>query len=157
VIERGVVGSTIEIGGELAESSIFDLLAAAEEDQAVLGGRQVEFDDEDLRLAVAHGAPLRFSRAHAAQEEFVELEAFCRSERLVYRRFGDGGTTGQPGVVFWHPDCPESVRAPADARGRVFLTLPELDEAAARGLDLAAVVAALEEGSGRVPPLVIVA
>jgi len=155
VIERGVVGSTIEIGGELSEAAIFDLLAAAEEDQAVLGGRQTEYDDEDLRLAVAGGAPLRFTRAHAASEEFVELEAFCRAQQLAYRRFGDGGLTGAPGVVFCAPDREEPLRAPADARGRVYLTLAELDEAAGRGLDLAAVVAELRVRSGMVPPLVI--
>lgn len=157
VTERGIVGSTIEIGGELSESAIFDLLAAAEEDQAVLGGRQAEYDDEDLRLAVARRLPLRFTRAHAAREEFAELEAFCRTQRLTYRRFGDGGSTGQPGVVFWAPGAAEPVRAPADARGRVYLTLPELDDALERGLDLETVLARLRARSGLVPPLVILA
>ena len=155
--DRGVVGSTIEIGGRLSERAIFDLLAAAEEDRAVLGGRQVEYDEEDLRLAVAAGAPLRFTRAHAAAEEFVELEAFCRAERLVYRRFGDGGPSGQAGVLFWAPGREAGQRAPADARGRVYLTLAELDDAGARGLDLGAVLAQLRERSGQVPPLVFVA
>jgi hypothetical protein len=155
VTERGVVGSAIEIGGDLSEAAIFDLLAAAEEDGAVLGGRHAEYDEEDLRVAVARPAPLRFTRANAAAEEFVELEAFCHAQRLAYRRFGDGGPTGQPGVVFWSPDGEAPTRAPADARGRVYLTLAELDEAAARGLDLAAVLADLRSRSGLVPPLVI--
>ena len=155
MIDRGVVGSTIEIGGELSESAIFDLLAAAEEDRAVLGGRQAEYDDEDLRLAVASRLPLRFTRAHAAGEEFAELEAFCRAQRLAYRRFGDGGSTGEPGVLFWAPGAAEPVRAPADARGRVYLTLAELDEALARGLELVTVLAALRARSGVVPPLII--
>jgi hypothetical protein len=155
VTERGVVGSTIEIGGRLSEAAIFDLLAAAEEDRAVLGGRQVEYDDEDLRLAVARSAPLRFTRAHAAREEFVELEAFCRAERLIYRRFGDGGATGEAGVVFWAPGADEPVRAPADGRGRVYATLPDLAEMLAAGLDLAGVLERLRARSGDVPPLVI--
>ena len=155
MIERGVVDSTIEIGGELSEAAIFDLLAAAEEDRAVLRGRQIEYDDEDLRRAVAGGSPLRFARAGAASEEFVELEEFCRGQRLTFRRFGDGGATGEPGVVYSAPDRGEAARAPADARGRVYLTLAELEAAAERGLDLAAVVAELRERSGSVPPLVI--
>jgi hypothetical protein len=130
VTDRGVVASTIEFGGQLSESAIFDLLAAAEEDEAVLGGRQAEYDEEFLRLAVAPGVPLRFTRAQAAAEEFVELEAFCRARRLAYRRFGDGGPSGEPGILFWAPGREEAQRAPADARGRVYLTLAELGASA---------------------------
>ena len=150
----GVVGSTIEIGGELAESAIFDLLAAAEEDAAVLEGRQAEYDDEDLRLAVASARALRFTRARSPREEFVELEAFCREQGLTFRRFGDGGASGEPGVLFWAPGV-SSARAAADVRGRVYLTLAELEVAVSGGETLEDVVAALRARSGAVPALVL--
>jgi hypothetical protein len=152
----GVVGSTIEIGGDLAEDALFDLLAAAEVDLAVLEGRQHEYDDEDLRRAIAAGKPLRFTRASANQEEFVELEEFCRSHALTYRRFGDGGAAAEPGVLYWAPGIEPGVRVPADARGRVYLTLAELERSADAGQTLADVVSALRAASGRVPPLHII-
>jgi hypothetical protein len=151
-----IVGATIEIGGELPEDALIDLLAAAEDDGAILEGRQPEYDDEDLRLAIAGGCPLRFTRARAPNEQFTELEALCHARGLTYRRFGDGGPSGQPGVVFWAPGAGEPVRAPSDLRGRVYFTLEDLHDAADQGLQLPDVIADLAGRSGIVPSLRIV-
>lgn len=154
-MSEGVVGSAIELGGCLAVDALFDLLAAAEEDGALLEGRHRHYDDEDLRRAIAGARPLRFSRTGAA-EEFAELELFCRQQRLVYRRFADGGPTGHPTVLYWHPDRADATPAAATAGGQLYLTLVDLAAAHEAGNTLAEVIAALCARSADVPPLELV-
>src|SRR5438876_693106 len=107
------IPATIQIGGKLRRSKLEafeELLPAAHNlDEIPLGEVAVYGEDGD-----------------ASWGKFEELEAFCRENKLTYRRTTDARYEYNGEIVFWKPDLKDPIFEMATQDGKPYMTLERL-------------------------------
>lgn len=156
-----IYATNIAIGGVLQTSRLPELLAAASLCGTAFdwNGDRLQGTDADLAClrdmideARKAGEPLRLYNDSASWGRFDEIETFCRSVGLAYRRESDPdqGETGT--VCWWMSGMAEPTERPADSDGEPFVYVRDIVAVLDGARTQKAAVAAMRDIAKRATP-----
>lgn len=151
------ISANIEIGGPIRKTLLAKLVEAAGEQGVLFNTTDELLTVKDLEAAIAAGKSINLYDSQASWGKFDDLQEFCRTRGLTFKRTCDATDEYDGEMEFWRPGMQKPLLQLTDSDNIPTITVEGLRKAEAAGKTLAEVIADLSAADQPVPPLSLAA